>query len=385
MIQSDDRIGGYPRYIYTTETVNLMIIPDEIRKCVVFVGYETKTGHKKTAGTAFFLGRKIEGTDRYFIYAVTAKHVIDDIKKRSCYKVFLRLNIAGAGAKWVETDLLEWRSHPTDDLVDVAVFKFVLSEELDHKFYPLESMVDPKIIEEFAVGIGDEVFLVGLFSQHYGSQRNIPIARVGNIAAMPEEKIFTKDWGAIDAYLIEARSIGGISGSPVFAYIGSTRPMRGRLSYLEGSPAFYLLGLMHGHWDASASDLDVVVEDRIGHERVNMGIAIVVPAIKILEVISQPEIRKVESPQEDEIRWMNSPVMDAALCTFTTDTNDLTPGQTEEGAMEFLTSQHLWENESVSTIPPSSIDEDSRGEEERTGLPQDRRRCLGFSGTGRVV
>ena len=44
-------------------------------------------------------------------------------------------------------------------------------------------------IKEHSIGIGDEVFLIGLFSQHYGSTAMFLLLRVGNIAAMPEEPV----------------------------------------------------------------------------------------------------------------------------------------------------------------------------------------------------
>ena len=90
---------------------------------------------------------------------------------------------------------------------------------------------------------------------------------------IPDEPVPTK-MGMTEAYLIEARSIGGLSGSPAFVY------KRNR---------FYLLGLMHGHWDIPPENKnDFVDMDSFGS--VNMGIAIVVPAKKILEVLNQPKL-----------------------------------------------------------------------------------------------
>jgi hypothetical protein len=86
--------------------------------------------------------------------------------------------------------------------------------------------------------------------------------------------------GKMDAYLIEARSIGGLSESPAFVY--RTVP------FCTGN--FYLLGLIHGHRDIAPelkNDLDMPHDL---FEKVNMGIAIVVPAKKILEVLNQPKI-----------------------------------------------------------------------------------------------
>jgi hypothetical protein len=67
-----------------------------------------------------------------------------------------------------------------------------------------------------------------------------------------------------------------------------------------GIGGFYLLGLMHGHWDIptrNKNDL-LMTDDLFG--KVNMGIAIVVPAKKILEVLNHPELVKMRQ-QHDEV------------------------------------------------------------------------------------
>jgi len=128
-----------------------------------------------------------------------------------------------------------------------------------------------------------------LFSKFHGKIKNIPIIRVGNIAMMPEEKIFVgNDLGEIEAYLVESRSIGGLSGSPVFVYLGNMRPKNGTWNLGGDQKLFYLLGLMHGHWDIEEDKIDIVVEDKVKDE-LNTGIAVVVPASKILEVLDYQE------------------------------------------------------------------------------------------------
>ena len=56
----------------------------------------------------------------------------------------------------------------------------------------------------------------------------MPILRMGNLAAYPQERVQVEGV-EMDAYLIEARSIGGLSGSPVFyhshgSHVGILRP-----------------------------------------------------------------------------------------------------------------------------------------------------------------
>jgi len=285
-----------------------MLIPEEMKKCVVFVAMEKNSGGKQMMGTAFLVGRHLEGTDRSEVYLVTAKHVIDEIRKHSAYKVFLRVNLRQGGWAWYETPLEDWLSHPDEDQVDVSVLPFPCNELVDIIFLPLAVFATKDTIGREGIGIGDEVFLIGLFSQHYGSERNIPIARVGNIAAMPEEKVATTGWGDMEAYLVEARSIGGISGSPVFVYLGAHR-RSGKM--VIGQPSFYLLGLMHGHWDQPQSALDYKLG--MGGERINTGIAIVVPATKILEVVKQPSLEKIADEMAMELRLRNFPIPDVSI------------------------------------------------------------------------
>jgi len=57
-----------------------MLVPEQVRQCVVFVGLPVKMGKGQVGigfkGTAFFVGvpsEHIEGLD--YVYLVTAKHV----------------------------------------------------------------------------------------------------------------------------------------------------------------------------------------------------------------------------------------------------------------------------------------------------------------------
>ncbi len=284
----DYRLEGIPQSPIIEEDDSIMQIPDEIRKCVVFVCYKTATS-TVLAGTAFLVGVKLGKSDFASSYFITAKHVIDGIREKSIdQKVYLRMNLKDAGAKLVKTPIDQWLSHPNESNVDVAVFSWAPSHEIfDYRYIPLEMAATQEIIQNENIGVGDDVFLTGLFQNHYGLQRNIPIIRVGNIAAMPEEKVHTEKLGDIDAYLIEARSIGGLSGSPVFVYIGAMRKAGDTMQLGRAGLELYLLGLMHGHFDFDKLELDNISHDSLTNLQINMGIAIVVPVWKILEVINQ--------------------------------------------------------------------------------------------------
>jgi hypothetical protein len=281
-----------------------MQIPKEIRDCVVFVCYKNINGIR-LAGTAFFVGVELEGTERSSVYLITAKHIIDKIQKESGdKKVYLRMNMKSEGAKFIETQIDRWVFHPQESNVDVAALNWAPPEEkVDYLFVPMRFMATDDVIKEENIGVGDDVFLVGLFPNHFGSQRNLPIIRVGNIASMPDEKVRTEDYGDIDAYLVEARSIGGLSGSPVFAYAGQMRKIRDAANVISrrGRPLFYLLGIMHGHFELSKLEIDNMVEDSLANLKINIGIAVVVPTWKILEVINQEVFMKQRQKEREKL------------------------------------------------------------------------------------
>ncbi|HYG09059.1 MAG TPA: trypsin-like peptidase domain-containing protein [Pyrinomonadaceae bacterium] len=319
----DTRLGGIPRYFLTDEPECRMYVPNEVRKSVVFIGYKKPDGAYQLAGTAFFVSR-IQGANLYtggtgmgFTYLVTAKHVIDGIRNKGADKVCMRVNFKDGEAYWLETDISKWLFHPTESgSVDVAVLRCGLAKELDHAGILIMAFATEDIVRTTNIGIGDEVFLVGLFANHHGTKKNIPLVRVGNIAAKPEEPVEVRTFGLMDAYLIEARSLGGISGSPVFVHIPAVRaksilPESARKNIKPDDTVFFALGLMHGHWDMMYADQDAVIEDATGIQRVNMGIAIVVPASKILEVIEQPMIKENEERILKEEREKGLPTSDS--------------------------------------------------------------------------
>jgi hypothetical protein len=273
-----------------------MRVPEEIRKCVVYLGLPRRTpeGSETLApkGTGFFVQVPSEEhpEERVHIYLVTAKHVARSLMGR---EFRIRANESEGGSAFVRgTEEINWWTHPTDESVDVAVLGWVPPEPIEYRTVPLEMFLTEEIIRSKSIGVGDEVFMTGLFIHLVGSARNQPIVRMGSIAMMPDEPI-PSEAGSVEGYLIESRSIGGLSGSP--AFVRETIPM--------GLGAFHLLGLVHGHWDIPLDQIaDSVLPDvNDAVANVNMGIAVVVPAEKIREVLFHPQL--VDRRQRDDERW----------------------------------------------------------------------------------
>jgi hypothetical protein len=290
-----------------------MLVPDDIERCVAFIAVRKTDSSYRLAGTVFFIARPI-AFDRSFQYAVTARHVIDGIRDLGCDKVYLRLNSKESGWIMVETPIQGWIPHPDPDQnVDVSVYPILLPDIADHLCYVITHIAHQEFLKREQVGMGEEVFFAGLFVHHYGLDRNVPIVRIGNIAAVPHDAVKTKI-GPMRAYLIEARSIGGISGSPVFLNMGLIRMIDGKVKFASGTRRagnFRLLGLIHGHFRSDKADIDLCIEeDEAKEEKINAGIAIVVPVDQIMEVINQPRIRDAEVLVEAELQKLHLPAMD---------------------------------------------------------------------------
>jgi hypothetical protein len=101
-----------------------------------------------------------------------------------------------------------WWVHPTNPgLVDAAVTYFGIPQEvfatLDVTFLPIAMFAQKEhLVDE--IGVGDSVFVTGLFTELQNTSRNLPIVRTGNIAMLTNEEIAFGD-GSLDAYLIECR------------------------------------------------------------------------------------------------------------------------------------------------------------------------------------
>ncbi len=147
------------------------------------------------------------------------------------------------------------------------------------------------------VGLSDELVAVGLFTNYYGHNRNEPVVRMGNLAMIPRGPVETNPtMGPMEVYLMELRSIAGMSGSPVFiphrAQIGAPRTVS-------------LLGVLLGHYPAQVADATGAA--------VNSGIGMVAPAKHITEVLDQEALlTKRQEREEQARRQREDAVMDSA-------------------------------------------------------------------------
>jgi len=284
-------------------------VPDVVLRSVAFIGEATNEDSEGVTGdlhaTGFFVCVPFSTpslSHKRWGFFVTAGHIAKDLSDRSIY--FL-VNKKGGGVTGIHVIGTNWLIHPTDRTADVAVIPVELNKEADMKCVAIGDFVRPFDFTKENVGVGDEVFITGLFTEAPGQKRNMPIVRHGNLAMLPDEQIQIET-GYADVYLVEARSIGGLSGSPVFV-----RSADFRSEGLDSTRGIKLLGLMHGHWDIRESEMNNarITQSRRG---VNLGIGIVVPAMKILETINQPRCVEWRTEMERELDRQNIPRTDMA-------------------------------------------------------------------------
>jgi len=270
-------------------------VSDEILKCVGFVSKGENIFDYR--GTAFIVSVPHD-ENTGCLHLVTAKHVALAIPAgEACIAV----NAKDGLPRWMKQGDTPWFFHPTDPSVDVAVLPMAsgMIHAYDARDVSVQMFATKEVIAEEKIGLGDELVNVGLFRPFSGSSGLLePIVRTGNVAMMPKSRIPSDMFGSLEGYLAEGRSIGGLSGSPVF--VRSTVNMDvqnylGEPAKMSGLGPMRLLGLIHGHWDAPG-DFEKEVQ-----KPVNMGVSIIVPADKILEVLYSPELCAVRD--EAFKRW----------------------------------------------------------------------------------
>jgi len=269
-------------------------VPPEIKSIVAFIFIKTANDQIAPYGTGFFVGVKNPASPNSFaVYLVTSKHVLYQPKSKNFLdQIFIRLNRKDGGSEIGAVPLITAGEKRNvfvhgDSSVDIAVIPFLPDQsQFDFKFLPDELITTKEGFGELKIREGSDVFFTGLFSPFIGSQRNYPVVRFGRVALVTGEKI---EWDGelMDLYLVEAGSYGGNSGSPVFFYLGSDREPG---SLIVGSPVLKLAGIMQGTF-LDAQEIKIINRDTNPVSLSSMGIAAVVPAYKLHDVLYGDEVK----------------------------------------------------------------------------------------------
>jgi hypothetical protein len=288
-----------------------------VSEMAVFL-YAIKENNQRVVMGTGFIAREavpgVPGADWY--YLVTARHVIEGIRKiTGDHKVHIRANSLSTGSDmWDETPLDAFIFHPRDSdkqgdewlewsserRYDVAVTPVPgkLLEDGAVTTWAAGDLMTNERVRKNNVGQGDDLAIIGLYHRQPGRTRITPIVRAAMIAAMPTDDLVSAQIGPINGYLVEARSTGGLSGSPVVWFSRPEHIMLGtseRPSVVSGQRSG-ILGMVAAHFDAPAHRND---------EWINEGIAVVTTSADILETLRQESIMSERAKKEPEVRKLS--------------------------------------------------------------------------------
>jgi hypothetical protein len=259
-----------------------MFLNGDFLKIVAFLGSTSPEAKAEYSidlkGTGFFVAKQMGQTPgEGGIFLVTAKHVALQLGTEVTVLMNLKPD-KGGGAGAIHITKAPWLFH-SDASIDIALLRMPPTIlEFDAKWLVESDFLTDADIHANVMAVGNEVQIIGLFSRVPGKASISPVVRTGNVAMFPPEKI-PSQIGDIEAYLIEARSLGGMSGSPVFCR--STIAVNTDVGQMCGTGPGKLMGVVHGHWGIPVQD------EAAKAQHVNLGLAIVIPAKLIPEIIDQ--------------------------------------------------------------------------------------------------
>jgi hypothetical protein len=316
-----------------------------------FYLYETRAdavAGENPQGTGFVLGLppnvqagKYADRSQWHIYGVANWHVAIQRDKEITPAPVIRLNTRDGGVHVMNFYETDWRF--IEGGPDLAVIP------LDIDFEKHRVSMIPHVGDFFAsksdlaignIGVGEDVFMFGLFVDHGGIERNAPSARFGNISMLPSEdaKILQQNGYPGECFVLDMHSRTGFSGSPVFVYrtFGSdlTKPVEQQARIRMGVNAsraqtarniqsgqfdlsveaterilFKFLGIHHGQFP---EDYDIergVPEGKKRHlvsegDRVvgMSGMTTVIPTWELEKVLNLPELKEIRDQKDEAIK-----------------------------------------------------------------------------------
>ena len=270
----------------------------ELKKTVglVTVTY-TKDGKSwKDEGTCFFIYYPDErvGKDQGFAYLVTNRHVavpgIEDGHPYLATSTTLRLNRKDSNTSDEKQMPLGGNLHwyfPADNAVDLAVLPFAPDQvNYDTKPIPVSMLIKQSEIEPDGISEGDPIVFTGYFYQFPGLQKFEPIVREGTLAMIPDEQLDTTLRKRGNLYLADVHVAGGNSGSPLLINLGGFRN-----GSLDMNMRYKLLGIISGFYHEDSDFTLTVATTYSGTLQGNSGIATVVPAYALKDLLDSPELQ----------------------------------------------------------------------------------------------
>ena len=278
-----------------------MQIHSHVLKCAVYLCLKTERDYIPI-GTGFIVNYTDDDLD--FGYIITCSHVVKPRLKdgsRNESDIWLSINTKEGPPRYIKTTRGDWTPHI--DGVDACVIGCDDSWDNDNQLDtgPLSQGVigTPEKETRAGMALGDGVFLAGLFVGRPGERKNIPVVRVANIASMPIEPAWPSS-PKRPIFLIETKSLGGTSGSPIFLNADQFhRVARPRVAPIDPKTGgvilpYLLIGMMQGAHGGHFADEFVIEDDgpKIPKDAdFNAGIGIGIPIQQICEIFEYDSMK----------------------------------------------------------------------------------------------
>lgn len=288
-------LAPIPAYVWDWLERSQMRIHPTVSKSVVFVGVVTR-GEFTPYGTGFVVRYTDEEVSWHFI--VTAAHVFDrlsdDAKKRTAYRV----NRRDGTAETIPLDY-ELRMFHDEKANDISLFP-IGCDPTTYDIFTVDirrAAIEAMRKSSDGVEPGDPVCLVGLYTSHHGRISNVPVVRTGNVAAVPGEPVQT-EYGYTPAYLVELRSIAGLSGLPVFQTFHPVTVRDGKVIHREElASGGDIIGVLVGYHRVESKEDQIVVprfqqasvqdEDAYSRDELNTGFGVVIPIERVCDIFEE--------------------------------------------------------------------------------------------------
>jgi hypothetical protein len=190
-----------------------MRVSEKSYKSVVFIGGETPNGFIPEGTGLIGVFRREDVT---CVFVITARHVIDAIPRD---QLAIRLNRKSGGAESLRVHQAATIMRFRPRAIDLAF----IAMDIDPSIYDVTALEIDKSkwnAEMESAGTtphaGDQIAVVGLYTSHYGKEKNAPVVRIGHLASLHNDEPVLTHRGYVPAFLAEVHSIAGLSGSPVY-------------------------------------------------------------------------------------------------------------------------------------------------------------------------
>jgi len=272
----------------------------------------------RSGGSGVLVGQPSASSSWVHLYAVTNAHVVEagGIVARASTRTGEAKIFAKRFDDWQHLGHDEWNPESVD-YDDVAVCwlgKAPLGEDQELQWVPRDWFVTEEHLGVVApqrdplwrsgpITAGEETCSVARFVGYDGMERNEPVVRFGNLSSAGLVPVWQGPrHREQQSLLVEARSLAGASGAPVFAYRTGTTYGGG------GTPVdnAVLLGIGWGHIkhpedEGAEYAVEMAIPGRPTPGRYNAGMMAVVPAWTIAKLLDHPKVVALRDQREREI------------------------------------------------------------------------------------